>query len=44
LVRFWLLTLGAVFGVAVTFSLGMWQWGRAHEKLAGHAARRAALS
>ena len=33
-VRFWLLTLGAVIGVAVTFSLGLWQWGRAHEKLA----------
>jgi surfeit locus 1 family protein len=41
LVRFWLLTLGAVFGVAVTFSLGMWQWGRAHEKLALQAQQQA---
>lgn len=32
--RFWLLTLAAVAGMAVTFSLGLWQWGRAQEKLA----------
>lgn len=40
-VRFWLLTLGAVIGVAVTFSLGRWQWGRAHEKLALQAQQQA---
>ncbi len=40
-VRFWLLTLGAVIGVAVTFSLGLWQWGRAHEKLALQAQQQA---
>ena len=39
--RFWLLTLGAVIGVAVTFSLGVWQWGRAHEKLALQAQQQA---
>ena len=40
-VRFWLLTLSAVIGVAVTFSLGVWQWGRAHEKLALQAQQQA---
>ncbi len=40
-VRFWLLTLGAVIGVTVTFSLGLWQWGRAHEKLALQAQQQA---
>ena len=39
--RFWLLTLSAVFGVAVTFSLGLWQWGRAHEKLSLQAQQQA---
>lgn len=32
--RFWLLTLAAVAGCALTTSLGFWQWGRAHDKLA----------
>lgn len=32
--RRWLLTLTAAAGMAVTFSLGLWQWGRAQEKLA----------
>lgn len=32
--RFWLLTLAAAVGMAVTLSLGLWQWGRAQEKLA----------
>lgn len=32
--RWWLLTLAAVAGMAATFSLGLWQWGRAQEKLA----------
>ncbi len=32
--RRWLLTLAAAAGMAVTFSLGLWQWGRAQEKLA----------
>ncbi len=32
--RFWLLTLAAAAGMAVTFSLGLWQWGRAQDKLA----------
>jgi surfeit locus 1 family protein len=36
-----LLTLSAVIGVAVTFSLGVWQWGRAHEKLALQAQQQA---
>jgi surfeit locus 1 family protein len=36
-----LVTLGAVIGVAVTFSLGLWQWGRAHEKLALQAQQQA---
>lgn len=40
-VRFWLVTLGAAIGVAVTFSLGLWQWGRAHEKLALQAQQQA---
>ena len=40
-VRFWLLTLAAVIGAAVTFSLGLWQWGRAHEKLALQAQQQA---
>jgi len=39
--RFWCLTLGAVFGVTLTFSLGLWQWGRAHEKLALQAQQQA---
>jgi len=29
----WLLALAALAGAAVTFSLGMWQWGRAQQKL-----------
>ena len=32
--RFWLVTLAAVAGIAVTFALGAWQLGRAQEKLA----------
>lgn len=32
--RFWLVTLAAVAGIAVTFTLGDWQLGRAQEKLA----------
>ncbi len=39
--RFWLLTLGAVIGMVLTFSLGVWQWGRAHEKLALQAQQQA---
>jgi len=39
--RFWFLTLSAVIGVAVTFSLGLWQWGRAHEKLSLQAQQQA---
>lgn len=30
--RFWALTLAAVLGMAATFSLGLWQLGRAHQK------------
>jgi surfeit locus 1 family protein len=36
--RFWVLTMAAVAGVAVTFALGMWQMSRAAQKLALHAA------
>lgn len=36
--RFWLATVGAVLGVAITLSLGFWQWGRAAQKLALQAA------
>ena len=36
--RFWLATLGAVLGVAITLSLGFWQWGRAAQKIALQAA------
>ncbi len=36
-----LLTLGALLGMGLTFSLGMWQWGRAHEKLALQAQQQA---
>ena len=32
--RFWLVSLAAVAGSAVTFALGAWQLGRAHERLA----------
>jgi surfeit locus 1 family protein len=32
--RFWAVTLAAVAGIAVTFSLGAWQLGRAQERLA----------
>ncbi len=32
--RFWLLTLAAAAGCALTVSLGFWQWGRAQDKLA----------
>ncbi|MEY2619585.1 MAG: hypothetical protein RL522_2587 [Pseudomonadota bacterium] len=39
--RFWLFTLAMALGVSVTFSLGLWQWGRAHEKLALQAALQA---
>ncbi len=36
--RFWLLTLAAVLGMAATLALGFWQWGRAHQKIALEAA------
>ncbi|MEY4653168.1 MAG: hypothetical protein RI884_1749 [Pseudomonadota bacterium] len=39
--RFWLLTVAAAVGMSVTFSLGLWQWGRALEKLALQAQLRA---
>lgn len=32
--RFWLVTAAALLGLAVTFALGTWQWGRAQQKLA----------
>jgi surfeit locus 1 family protein len=32
--RFWVVTLAAIAGGAATFSLGVWQWGRAQQKLA----------
>jgi surfeit locus 1 family protein len=43
--RRWLIAAAALAGVAVTFSLGVWQWGRGHEKeaLAAAVASRAAL-
>lgn len=44
--RFWVITAAALAGCAVTLALGIWQWGRAHEKLALHAAieQRTALA
>ncbi|MFD0669231.1 SURF1 family protein [Ramlibacter sp. MAHUQ-53] len=36
--RFWLVALAAAAGLAATFSLGLWQWGRAQQKLALQAA------
>jgi surfeit locus 1 family protein len=36
--RFWVLTVAALAGAAVTLSLGAWQWGRAQQKLALQAA------
>jgi surfeit locus 1 family protein len=36
--RFWVATAGAVLGVALTFSLGAWQWGRGQQRLALQAA------
>ena len=36
--RFWLVTLSAVAGFALTFALGEWQLGRAREKLSTQAA------
>jgi surfeit locus 1 family protein len=36
--RFWLATAAAGLGIAATLALGSWQLGRAHEKLALHAA------
>lgn len=33
-VKRWLLAAAALAGVALTLSLGAWQWGRAHQKLA----------
>jgi surfeit locus 1 family protein len=36
--RFWLLTLAAAAGIAVTLALGVWQMSRAAQKLALHAA------
>jgi surfeit locus 1 family protein len=35
--RFWVITLAAFAGAAMTFELGAWQLGRAHEKLAQQA-------
>ncbi len=32
--RFWIVTLAALAGIAATLSLGAWQLGRAHERLA----------
>ncbi len=32
--RFWVTLAAALAGMALTFSLGAWQWGRAHQKLA----------
>jgi surfeit locus 1 family protein len=32
--RFWVITAAALAGFAVTLALGIWQWGRAQEKLA----------
>ena len=39
--RFWVLTVLALAGMGATFALGLWQWGRAHEKLALQAAVQA---
>lgn len=39
--RFWLLSVAALAGIAVTLSLGLWQWGRAQQKLALQAATEA---
>lgn len=42
--RLWLFTLAALAGMAIAFSLGLWQWGRAQQKLdlqAAIAARQA---
>ncbi len=36
--RFWFLTVAAVLGVGATFALGLWQVGRASQKIALHAA------
>lgn len=36
--RFWLATFAAIAGMALTFSLGMWQWDRAQQRLALQAA------
>jgi surfeit locus 1 family protein len=36
--RFWLVTIAALAGAAITFSLGAWQLGRAQQKLAREAA------
>ncbi len=36
--RFWLLSLAAAAGIALTLSLGAWQWGRGQQRLALHAA------
>jgi surfeit locus 1 family protein len=36
--RRWLVAAGAAAGIAATLALGSWQWGRAQQKLALHAA------
>ncbi|MBW3656752.1 MAG: SURF1 family protein, partial [Gemmatimonadetes bacterium] len=36
--RFWLVTAAALAGIAITLALGLWQLGRAQQKLALHAA------
>ena len=36
--RRWLLAVGAVASISATLALGAWQWGRAQQKLALHAA------
>ncbi|MGE4243862.1 SURF1 family protein [Ramlibacter sp.] len=37
-IRFWLIAVVAVASVATTLALGFWQWGRAEQRLALHAA------
>ncbi len=37
-IRFWLMAVAAVAGMAATFSLGLWQWGRAQQRLSLQAA------
>lgn len=39
--RLWLLSVAALAGIAATLSLGLWQWGRAQQRLALQAATEA---